>query len=423
MSGSILSCLPYANVFPSYLPPDHANEYSEGRLRPCMEAFPMAAPRIHPYQESIMHFGCFFVGQRPLRHEQYGTEPHRNPNPVRRTDAQVYHDILKTSRLAEDLGFDSVWVAEHAFSEHGIISSPHSLLAAIAAQTRRVRVGVACSIVPWYHPLRFAQDIATLDVISEGRLIVGVGRGYQKQEFDAYGLDIAESRERFVEGLDIARRAWSQDTVAYAGKFYTIPEVMVVPRPVQQPHPPIWMAVTHSPASVELAVQHRWGIFTVGSTFFPAAPEADENLITLYRTKMLASGAAPDDIIVVAARNAYVAPTQEAALRLMRPRLQWGGDLATYLRSPVSDLARAGSLRGYEHYARDPFIDPELVQKRGEEALRVIGTPAHVTAALQELQAKHVTHFLYYADTGGLSYDDMAPSLRLLAEQVIPHFK
>jgi alkanesulfonate monooxygenase SsuD/methylene tetrahydromethanopterin reductase-like flavin-dependent oxidoreductase (luciferase family) len=183
------------------------------------------------------------------------------------------------------------------------------------------------------------------------------------------------------------------------------------------------MAVTHSPASVELAVQKRWGIFTVGSTFFPAAPEADENLITLYRTKMLASGVASDDITIVAVRNTYVAPRQDDALALLRPRLQWAGDLATYLRSPVSTLARTGGLRGYEHYARDPFIDPELTQRRGQEALGAIGTPAQVIATLRDLQAKHVTHFLAYMDIGGLSYQQVEPALRLFAEQVMPHFK
>ncbi len=154
-------------------------------------------------QGGSMEFGCFFVGQRPLRHEQYGDGQQRNPLPIARTDAQVYHAILKGAQLAETLGFDSVWIAEHAFSEHSIISSPHSLLAAIAAQTTRVKVGVACSIVPWYHPLRLAQDLATLDIISEGRLQIGIGRGYQKQEFDAYGLDMADARARFLEGMDI----------------------------------------------------------------------------------------------------------------------------------------------------------------------------------------------------------------------------
>src|SRR4029450_10544391 len=106
---------------------------------------------------------------------------------------------------------------------------------------------------------------------------------YQKQEFDAYGLDMADARERFLEGLATPPNAWRPERLASEGQFYRFPEVMVVPKPLQLPHPPIAMAVTHSPASVEAAVAHRWGIVTVGSTFFPAAPEADDNLITLYR--------------------------------------------------------------------------------------------------------------------------------------------
>lgn len=369
-----------------------------------------------------MHFGCFFVGQRPLVHEQYALDQ-ANPNPVRRTDFEVYHDILQGAQLAEDLGFDSVWIAEHGFSEHSIISSPHSLLAAIAAQTSRVGIGVACSIVPWYHPLRLAQDLATLDVISDGRLIVGVGRGYQKSEFDAYGLDITESRERFVEGMDIAKKAWGQERMSYDGQFYTIPEVMVIPRPLQQPHPPIWMAVTHSPESLEIAVKNGWGLFTVGSTFFPAAPEADENLISLYRSRMTENGIAPDDQTIVAVRNMYVAESDEEAANILLPRLQWASDLAIHLRSPVENLARAGTLKGYEHYARDPFIDPELAQKRGQEAVGAMGSPETVIQTLADLQSKGVTHFLSFSDTGGLSYDEMSSSLRLFAEKVMPHFK
>ncbi|MBC8281315.1 MAG: LLM class flavin-dependent oxidoreductase, partial [Chloroflexi bacterium] len=140
-----------------------------------------------------MKFGAFFVGQRPQLHEQYD-EGRNNPNPVIRTDVEVYEDILKGAELAEELGFDSVWVAEHAFSEHSIISSPHSLLAAIAARTKKVQIGVGCSIVPWHSPLRLAQDIATIAIITGGRVALGVGRGSPKRELDIYGIDIAESR-------------------------------------------------------------------------------------------------------------------------------------------------------------------------------------------------------------------------------------
>ena len=370
-----------------------------------------------------MKFGCFFVGQRPQLHEQYADERKVNPNPVCRTDVEVYEDILKGAVLAEELGFDSVWVAEHAFSEHSIISSPHSMLAAIAAKTQRVKVGVACTIVPWHSPLRMAQDLATLDIISRGRLIVGAGRGYQKREFDIYGIDMSESRERLIEGMDIAIKAWTEERFAYEGKFHSFPEVMVIPKPVQKPHPPIWMAVTHSPESVDVAVSKRWGLFTVGSTFFPASSDSDQDLINLYYSKMLRAGVAAEDITVAAVRNMFVAESEEEALEVMAPRLKWAGDMGEFLRRPVAVMAGAGILSGYEHYANDPFIEPDLLKKRGLQAMSAIGTPDKLTETIKDLESRHVSHFLGYMDTGGLSYDEIEGSMRLFAEKVIPKFR
>ena len=371
-----------------------------------------------------MKFGAFFVGQRPQLHEQYSDEHKANPNPVSRTDVQVYEDILKGAELAEDLGFDSVWIAEHAFSEHSIISSPHSLLSAIAARTKTVQIGVACTIVPWYSPLRFAQDVATIDIISGGRVVVGAGRGYQKREFGIYGIDIAESRERFIEGMDIAIRAWTEDRFSYRGQFFDFPEVMVIPKPVQRPTPPIFMAVTHSPDSVEIAVSNRWGLFTVGSSFFPASPDSDQNLINLYRRRMIEEGVAPGDIEVAAVRNVYVSNTDQEAIDLLTPRLEWAGDMGEFLRRPVSDMASApGGLRGYEEYVRDPFIEDDLLKERGKEGMAAIGGPEKVTQAIKELEDNYVTNFISYLDAGGLDFNQVSNSLRLFAEKVIPNFR
>jgi len=371
-----------------------------------------------------MKFGAFFVGQRPQLHEQYDDEHKTNPNPVNRTDVQVYEDILEGAELAEELGFDSVWIAEHAFSEHSIISSPHSLLAAIAARTKRVKVGVACTIVPWHAPLRFAQDVATIDIISGGRVVVGVGRGYQKREFDIYGIDIAESQDRFIEGMDIATKAWTGDRFSYSGQFFNFPEVMVIPKPVQEPAPPVLMAVTHSPESVEIAVSNRWGLFTVGSSFFPASPDSDQNLISLYHRRMLEEGIAPDDIEVAAVRNVYVSNTDQEAIDLLTPRLEWAGDMSEFLRRPVSDMASApGGLRSYENYVRDPFIERDLLEERGKEGMAAIGGPAKVTQAIRALEDNHVTNFISYLDVGGLDFDQVSSSLRLFADKVIPNFR
>ena len=370
-----------------------------------------------------MKFGAFFVGQRPQLHEQYYGD-RKNPNPVTRTDVEVYEDILKGAELAEELGFDSVWIAEHAFSEHSIISSPHSLLAAIAARTKKVQVGVACTIVPWHAPLRLAQDIATIDIISGGRVVVGVGRGYQKREFEIYGIDIAESRDRFIETMEIATKAWTEERFSYNGQFFQFPEVMVIPKPVQKPTPPVMMAITHSPESLEVAVSNCWGLFTVGSSFFPASPDSDQNLISLYHRRMLEEGSAPDDIEIAAVRNVYVSPTDQEAIDLLTPRLQWAGEMSEFLRRPVSDMAAApGGLRGYENYVRDPFIERDLVAERGIEGMAAIGSPKKVTSAIKELEANHVTNFISYLDAGGLDFDQVSNSLRLFAEKVIPNFR
>ena len=368
-----------------------------------------------------MEFGCLFLGARPLFHEQYANGSKVNPNPVSSTDTEVYEDILKAARLADELGFDAVWLAEHGFSEHGTISSPHTLLAAIAAQTKRIKLGTAVTIVPWYHPLRMAEDLATIDIVSQGRLIVGVGRGYQKREYDAYGLDMSEARERFVESLDIAIKAWSQERFAYEGDFYTIPEVMVLPKPVQKPHPPIWMAVTHSPESLEIAVRNRWGLLTVGSTFFPADPEVDENLWRLYHSKMLAMGVAPEDIRMSTTRTMYVAETDEEALAIMGPRLQWAGDMSAFLRAPLASMG--GRVRGYEDYARDHLFDPELSSRGRQEGMGAIGSPETVTDTIKDLQSKSITHLICSSGVAGMPYGQVEKSLRLFAEKVMPNFK
>ena len=370
-----------------------------------------------------MKFGILFMGQRPQVHQQYADESKVNPHPVRRTDSEVYQDILRSAVLAEELGFDSIWITEHAFSEHGTFSSPHSMMAAIAAKTTRIKIGIAVTIVPHHSPLRMAQDLATVDVISQGRLIWGVGRGYQKHEFDGYGVEMSESRERLVEGMDIAVKAWTEERFAYEGKFNSYPEVMVIPKPVQKPHPPIWLAVTHSPESVDLAVRNRWGLLTVGSTFLPAAPEADQNLIKLYHSKMLEAGVSEDDIPVAAARALYLAENDDQALEFIRPRRQWSGDLDEFLRRPGHELAAAGRLRGYEHYVKDPFTDPEMRQKREPESESFIGSPEKINNSLKDLESQHVSHFLGYMDSGGLSYDEIEGTLRLFAEKVIPRFR
>ena len=168
---------------------------------------------------------------------------------------ESFDDDLSFFELAERLGYDKVWIAEHLFSSYGLVTSTQVYAAAIAQRTKKVRIGMAVCAIPFNHPLRTASDFALVDILSHGRLDFGVGRAYQPHEFVGLGVPMDQSREMLAEGLDIVLKSWTQEKVSYRGKFWTIPEpVELLPKPVQKPHPPVYQA-TISPESFEQAAR------------------------------------------------------------------------------------------------------------------------------------------------------------------------
>ena len=171
---------------------------------------------------------------------------------------ESFDDDLGFFELAEKLGYDKVWIAEHLFSTYGLVTSTQVYAAAIAQRTKKIRIGMAVCAIPFNHPLRTASDFALVDILSHGRLDFGVGRAYQPHEFVGLGVPMDQSREMLTEGLDIVLKSWTQEKISYKGKYWTIPEeVEVLPKPVQKPHPPVYQA-TISPESFEQAA--RMGI-------------------------------------------------------------------------------------------------------------------------------------------------------------------
>ena len=161
-----------------------------------------------------------------------------------------YDKLVARAELAEQLGYESFWITEHHFHWFGgAHANPLVALAAMAARTRKIRLGTAVTLLPYRHPLLVAEEMACLDNLSHGRLDFGVGRGFFKIEYDGLGISMAESRPRFEESLDIIRRAWTEPEVTYKGQFWQFEDVELVPKPVQKPHPPIWMAATVTPES------------------------------------------------------------------------------------------------------------------------------------------------------------------------------
>ena len=154
---------------------------------------------------------------------------------------------------AERWGLDAMWLGElHFDPARSVLSAPLCIASAIAARTQRMKIGLAVQVLPLCHPLRLAEEAATVDQISHGRLIFGVGRSGVARTYEAYGVPYAESRERFAEVLDIVRKAWTQETVSYQGKYHHFEDVAVVPQPYQQPTPPIRVAATSADTFVSI---------------------------------------------------------------------------------------------------------------------------------------------------------------------------
>jgi alkanesulfonate monooxygenase SsuD/methylene tetrahydromethanopterin reductase-like flavin-dependent oxidoreductase (luciferase family) len=154
---------------------------------------------------------------------------------------EPYQSLIEQIEYAEELGYDSVWLTEHHFSGYGRPSVP-VLAGQAAARTRRIRIGTAVAVLPFHHPIQVAEDWATVDQISNGRVEFGIGRGNQPAEFKGLNVPMDEARERMQESLAIIRKAWSQKTVSHDGRFWQVPEIEVLPKPIQKPHPPIWQA-------------------------------------------------------------------------------------------------------------------------------------------------------------------------------------
>ena len=199
------------------------------------------------------------------------------------TPPQALNDALEQIRFADEARLDEAWLGEHRFSRHGLLSGIWSFLGAVAGSTKNIRIGTAVIVLPLHNPVLVAEEVAMLDVISGGRINFGIGAGYQRQEFDGVGVDIDTSRERFQEAVDVMIKAWTEERLTFRGKYTNVDDVWVLPKPVQKPYPPLFQAVSTSPASIDFAASRNIQVITGGPTdILGQAPE----VIKLWREKM-----------------------------------------------------------------------------------------------------------------------------------------
>jgi alkanesulfonate monooxygenase SsuD/methylene tetrahydromethanopterin reductase-like flavin-dependent oxidoreductase (luciferase family) len=181
---------------------------------------------------------------------------------VTKPTAQVFGEVAEQTRLADELGYTIAWFAEHHFSNYCLCASPLMMVAHCASITKTIRLGTAVVVLPLYNPARLAAEIATADALSSGRLMLGIGAGYQPYEFERFGVDIAENLEMTREFCDILDLAFSRDFFSYAGKHYRMPQTHIPARPVQNPLP-IYVA-GHSEAMFRTAAKHGYRVLTSG---------------------------------------------------------------------------------------------------------------------------------------------------------------
>jgi alkanesulfonate monooxygenase SsuD/methylene tetrahydromethanopterin reductase-like flavin-dependent oxidoreductase (luciferase family) len=345
-----------------------------------------------------MSFGLFYLMQRD---EQW-------------SERAVYDSDVEQMLAAEALGYASVWIAEHHFNDYGLCPAPTVLASYVAARTTTLRVGMGVSLLPLHHPVDLAEQLAVLDVVSGGRLDVGIGRGGTLQDYQTFQSDRDDSRARVEEGIAMMQRCWSGAPFDFAGRFHTAERLHVRPRPVQRPHPPLYIAANSEDSVISAA---RLGLPALSSFFVPV-PELQRRH-GVYREASRAAGRPEAEIDALerqgwGMRVVHVAPTREDALRATEgPFMGYQRKMAV-LRSDATGGTVPGSfdrsllrLRTFPEYLADGWA--------------LIGTPGEVRDGLQRyLDATGYQHVLLLMALPGIPTDLALRSMRLFAAEVAP---
>jgi alkanesulfonate monooxygenase SsuD/methylene tetrahydromethanopterin reductase-like flavin-dependent oxidoreductase (luciferase family) len=339
---------------------------------------------------------------------------------------QRHEDIIRNEltqvEWSEELGFDEVWFTEHHFIDYGLSVDPATLAAAAASRTRRVRIGLAAAILPFHHPLRLAEQMALVDILSDGRLDVGVGRGNRPAEFAGYRVPQQESRERFDETVDVMQRGWTEERFSYHGRFFSFDDVRVIPKPVQRPHPPLYQ-VCVTKDGIENTALRGWPM--LNSVLFGPVDQLVTNRDTYVNT-LDKAGRTSEEIAALLARwgvsrQIYVADTDAKALAEAKDAELWYQD--SFRRFVIPERIEDAH----------PTLQPAfraMADRLGKvtweglvaETL-AFGSPDTVARHIEYMRSIGVGQVLCWMNFGGLPQDKIRRSMELFAREVIPRFR
>ena len=302
-------------------------------------------------------------------------------------DSQGYQSFIDYVVEADRLDFRHMFMVEHHFTGQGQVSASMTLLAYLAAKTKRIRLGTAVVVLPWHNPVLIAEQAATLDLLSDGRFDFGVGKGYRQAEFDGFCIPIDEATERFDEAMEVIRKAWvSDERFSHHGKRWNYENVIVEPAPLQRPHPPLWLAAG-SKDSLRRAAREGYNLL------LDQLAQTDQIIqrIEIYRNECEQMGRPYNSNMVATAR----------ALQMFHTEADRAEALATRQRV----VSVIGSL------ARDKLAD-----RVEDDTAPLLGTPAEIIDRLHELEAGGATNILLVDPNASVA------NLRAFAREIMPRF-
>ena len=347
-----------------------------------------------------------------LCHYPYETDPREYDRMLAR---RVYEEHLEEWVAAERLGFDGIFLSEHHFTAYNLLPSPNVMLGALAARTERIRLGVMINVVPFHEPLRLAEEAAMLDVLSGGRLEVGVGRGIDYQEVKKLGMDFDELRPRFQEGMDLMRRAWTEVEFEHSGDYYSVGRTSLYPRPLQTPHPPIW-AAAESPATIEWVAAQGFGMSTI---FLPTDTVAEK--LGHYVDAATRSGQALGPHTFMLFRNVYVAPTDEEAYGDCDPALSHMMFLFADAALPPDPALLPDSYAFHREIFSRFMEAPETFEDVVEAGIAICGSPETVREQLlAQVDGLGLRQICLLFAFGNLPHEKVMRSMELFAQEVLP---
>ena len=324
----------------------------------------------------------------------------RNPPGSALSFRDLYRESLAQAETAEQLGFDSIWLTEHHFTDDGYLPALMPAAAAIAARTTRIAIGTFVLLAPFYHPLKLAEDAAFVDVVSGGRLRLGIGLGYRAEEFEGFGVPRAQRLSRTLETIEILKLAWSGERFSFDGRYFKFRDVRVLPRPVTEPHPELlWGAGARK--AIARAAELDLSFACVGG----------RREVGIYLEALKAAGKDPARYSIVNSRVVYVADSEEQAWRDTRDALMYQAELYGLWLS-----AAAGTTDQSKVLIRP---DPDRLRRTS-----VLGTASEVAAKLEQVLASTpITELIVVMQLPGLDPAKARRSLDRFGAEVLPRLK